>query len=153
MSLKGYEGRLYYNTGSEGSPSWSPINTVRDVTIGQEANEIDDTSRTTNGWRSRIQGLKQWGAEFEMIYTPSDIAWQAVRESYYLGTPAEILIMDQDITIDGAEGLRGFAEVTGFDKEEPLEDVQINSTTFVGSSEPTAVVATGGVVAPIAGLS
>jgi len=151
MSLKGYEGRLYYNTGTEASPTWSPVNTVRDVTLGQEANDIDDTSRTTNGWRSRIQGLKQWGCEFEMIYTPTNAAWEAIRAHFVAGTPAEILVMDQDITIDGAYGLRGFAEVTGFDKEEPLEDVQINSTTFVGSSEPTWVVSSGGAVSPVAG--
>lgn len=149
MSLKGYEGRLYYNTGTEVAPVWAPVNTVRDVSLGQEANDIDDTSRTTNGWRSRIQGLKQWGTEFEMIYTPTDTAWQAIRNHFYNGDPAEILVMDQDISIDGAEGLRGFAEVTGFDKEEPLEDVQINSTTFVGSSEPTPVVASSGAVTPI----
>jgi len=151
MSLKGYEGRLYYNTGTPASPIWAPINTVKDVTLNQEANDIDDTSRTTNGWRSRIQGLKQWGCEFEMIYTPSDAAWQAVRENFEAGTPAEILVLDQDIAIDGAEGLRGFAEVTGFDKEEPLEDVQMNSTTFVGSSEPVWVEASGGVVSPKTG--
>lgn len=148
MSLKGYEGRLYYNTGTPESPTWEPVNTVKDVTLNQEANDIDDTSRTTNGWRSRIQGLKQWGTEFDMIYTPSDSAWQAIRVHFEEGTPAEILVLDQDIAIDGAEGLRGFAEITGFDKEEPLEDVQMNSVTFVGSSEPATVVASGGVVAP-----
>jgi len=111
-----------------------------------EANDIDDTSRTTNGWRSRIQGLKQWGTEFEMIYDPTNTAWEQIRQHFFDGDPADILVLDQDISIDGAEGLRGTAEVTGFDKEEPLEDVQINNTTFVGSSEPTWVVASGGVV-------
>jgi hypothetical protein len=151
MSLIGYEGRLYYNTGTEGSPTWVPVNTVRDVSLTQEANEVDDTSRTTAGWRSRRQGLKQWGTEFETIYEPSNTAWQAIRENFYNGTPSEILVLDQDISIDGAEGLRGFAEVTGFDKEEPLEDVQINNTTLVGSSEATWVIAASGAVTPKSG--
>ena len=148
MSLLGYEGVLYYNTGTEGSPTWTAIDTVRDVTANMEANDVDDTSRTTNGWRSRKQGLKQWGADFEMIYDPSNTAWQAVRSSFFSGDEIEILILDQDISVDGAEGLRGTVEVTNFEKTEPLEDVQANSTTFAGNGTPVWVVASGGSVSP-----
>jgi len=151
MSLIGYEGVLYYNAGSPGSPTWTAIDTVRDVTAQLDAGTVDDTSRTTNGWRSRKQGLKEWGADFEMIYEPTNTAWQKVRESFFNGDQVEVLILDQDISIDGARGLRGTVEVTGFEKAEPLEDVQSNSTTFAGSSVPVWVVASSGAVTPESG--
>jgi predicted secreted protein len=148
MSLIGYEAVLYYNNGTSESPTWLPIDTVRDVTVTMEANDVDDTSRTTNGWRSRKQGLKQWGSDFEMIYETSNTAWQLVRASFFNGTPIEILALDQDISVDGAEGLRGSVEITNFEKGEPLEDVQTNSTTFAGNGTPVWVVANGGSVSP-----
>ena len=148
MSFIGYEGVLYYNSGTPTVPVWSPIDTVRDVTVKLDANTVDDTSRTTNGWRSRKQGLKQWGADFEMIYDPSNVAWQNVRASFFDGTEIEILALDQDISIDGAEGLQGVVEVTNFEKAEPLEDVQSNSTSFAGNATPVWVVAGSGAVTP-----
>jgi predicted secreted protein len=139
---------LYYNTGTVGTPIWAPIDTVRSVTVNLGADAVDDTSRTTNGWRSRIQGLKEWGASFEMIYDPSNTPWQAVRSSFFAGDPIEVLALDQDISVDGAEGLRGTVEVTSFEKAEPLEDVQSNSTELSGNGTPTWVVASGGAVLP-----
>jgi len=142
----GYEGALYYNSGTSGSPIWVEIDTTRDVTLNMSANDVDDTSRTTNGWRSRLQGLKEWGADFEMVYNTANTAWQKVREAFIDGTVIEILILDGDISVDDNEGLRGNAFVTDFTKEEPLEDVQSNSTSFVGNGEPTWVVSSGGAV-------
>lgn len=147
-SLVGYEGSIYYNSGTTGSPVWSEIDTVRDVTLNLEGNEVDDTSRTTDGWRSRKQGLKQWGADFEMVYNTANTAWQKVRQSFFENTTIEVLILDQDIQVDGAEGLRGTVFVTNFEKSEPLEDVQSNSTTFVGNGTPVWQVASGGAVSP-----
>jgi len=144
----GYEGVVYYNTGTEGSPVWVEIDTVRDVTLNLTRNEIDDTSRTTNGWRSRLGGLSEWGADFEMIYDTSNTSWQKIRESYFDNTIVDVLILDGDITVDDKEGLRGNVFVTEMSREEPLEDVMSNSTTMVGNGEPTWVVSAGGVVIP-----
>jgi len=142
----GYEGVVYYNAGTEVTPVWTAIGTVRDVTLNLTRNEIDDTSRTTNGWRSRLGGLSEWGADFEMIYDTANAAWQKVRESYFDNTVVEVLILDGDITVDGKEGIRGDVFVTEMSREEPLEDVMSNATTMVGNAEPTWVVSSGGAV-------
>lgn len=148
MSIVGHQCVLYYNNGTEVSPSWLEIDTVRDVTLSLSANEVDDTSRTTNGWRSKLAGLREWGADFEMIYDPSNTAWQKVREAYFDGSSLEILALDGDIIEDDHEGLRGVVFVTNFERAEPLEDVVANSTTFVGNGTPTWVISQGGQVVP-----
>ena len=142
----GYQGAFYYNSGTSGSPVWEEITTVRDVTLNLTRNEVDDTSRTTNGWRSRLGGLSEWGADFEMVYNTDITSWQKVRESYFDNTVVEVLVIDGDITVDGNEGIRGDVFVTEFSREEPLEDVMSNSCTMVGNGEPTWVVSSGGVV-------
>ena len=150
-TIVGYDCVLYYNNGTVGSPSWLEIDTVRDVTLNLERNEIDDTSRTTNGWRSRLAGLAQWGADFEMIYNTANTAWQKVRESFFLNTSIEVLVLDGDITVDDQEGIRGTVFVTNFERAEPLEEAVTNSTTFVGSGTPNWVKSSGGVVVPVDG--
>jgi len=148
-STVGHECVFYYNAGTSGSPSWQEIDTVRDVNLTLSSNEVDDTSRTTNGWRSKLAGLREWGADFEMIYDSSNTAWQKVREAYFNGTSIEILALDGDITVDGQQGVRGTVFVTEFSRAEPLEDVVANSTTMVGNGTPEWVESSGGAVAPI----
>jgi len=150
-TIVGYDCVLYYNNGTSGSPSWLELDTVRDVTLNLERNEVDDTSRTTAGWRSRLAGLAQWGADFDMIYNTDNTAWQKVRESFFLNTSIEVLILDGDISVDGQEGLRGTVFVTSFERSEPLEEAVTNATTFVGSGTPTWVISSGGVVVPVDG--
>ena len=149
-SKVGYTGALYYNNGTSGSPVWVEVDTVRDVTLNLSRNEVDDTSRTTNGWRSFLAGLAEWGADFEMIYNTANAAWQQIRNSFLNNTVIEILILDGDITVDDNEGIRGNVFVTDFSREEPLEDVMSNSTTLKGNGAATWVKSSGGAVAPIA---
>jgi predicted secreted protein len=150
-SVIGYDCVLYYNNGTTGSPSWLEIDTVRDVTLNLSRNEVDDTSRTAQGWRSRLAGLAEWGADFEMIYNTANTAWQKVRESFFANTVIEVLALDGDITVDDKEGLRGDVFVTRFERAEPLEDVVSNSTTFVGNGTPQWVRSSGGEVSPVDG--
>jgi len=144
----GSVGAIYYNNGTATTPSWVEIATVRDVTLNLSANEVDDTSRTNQGWRSKLQGLREWGADFEMIYEPTDTAWEKVRESFFDGTSIEILVLDQDISVDGSEGVRGTVFVTEFSRAEPLEEVMSNATTMVGSGTPQWGTTSGGVFVP-----
>jgi len=147
-TIVGYNARMYYNSGTEAVPVWLEIDTVRDVTLNQTRNEIDDTSRTTNGWRSRLAGLAEWGADFEMVYNTANTAWQMIRSSVDTNTIIEVLLLDGDIQVDGHEGMRGSVFVTEFSRAEPLEDVISNSCTMVGNGEPTWVISAGGAVVP-----
>jgi len=150
-STVGYECVLYYNNGTTESPNWLEIDTVRDVTLNLSRNDVDDTSRTTDGWRSRLAGLAEWGADFEMIYNTANTAWEKVRASFFDNTSIEILALDGDISVDGKQGIRGTVFVTSFERAEPLEDVVSNSVTFVGNGTPTWVESSGGVVTNVDG--
>lgn len=148
MSFIGYEGRLYYNNGTTGSPIWLEIDCVRDVSLSKDANEVDDTCRTTDGWRSRKQGLRQWGLDFEMVYDPANAAWAEIRKAYFCGDVIEILDLDGDLSVDGKQGIRGSVFVTNMTLERPLEDVMANSVTLVGNGTPNWGTTSGGVFVP-----
>lgn len=149
MSTVGHECALYVNTATPEAPVWLEIITARDNNLNMSASEVDDTDRSTDGWRSKIPGLNEWGDDFEMIYDTTNLGWQKIRDTYLAQGTVEILSLDGDITVDGTEGLRGLASITEFTRAEPLEDVVANSVTFVGSGTPAWVIANGGTVTPI----
>jgi len=148
MSRVGFRGALYINTGTITTPVWTEIPCVRDVTLNLSSDDVDDTCRVTDGWRSRLAGLREWGADFEMVYEPLDAAFNDVREAFLAGTSLEVAILDEDISIDGTEGIQGTVFVTEFNREEPLEDVMNSSVTFVGNGTPAWVIASMGALAP-----
>ena len=147
-STIGHDAAIYFNTGTVTTPVWTEIDCVRDVNLDLSSSEVDDTCRTTNGFRSRIQGLKQWGADFEMVYDTTNAAWELVRAAYFDKTKIEVLILDNDISVDGSEGVQGDIYVSDFTEAQPLDDIISNSVTLLGASEAVWVVTSMGAPAP-----
>ena len=52
MGVKlGLDARLYMNSGTYASPTWSGLNTVRDLTLNLETGEADVSTRSNQGWQ------------------------------------------------------------------------------------------------------
>jgi len=115
MSAKlGMEAKLYRNTGSYESPVWAEIENVKDLALNLEAGEADVTTRANDGWRATIATLKDASVEFGMV--------SAIQDAYFDGTSIEFAVMDGRIETEGSEGLRATMAVTGFSRDEPLEE-------------------------------
>lgn len=148
MSTIGHDAAIYFNTGTPTIPVWTEIPCVRDVNLDLTSSEVDDTCRSTDGWRSRIQGLKEWGANFDMVHDNDDAGWELVRAAYFNKTKIEVLILDNDISIDGAEGVQGDIYVSDFSEAQPLDDIITNSVVLLGSGTPVWVETAMGAPAP-----
>jgi len=82
------------------------------------------------------------------VYNTANTAWQKIKTSFLNNTIIEVLVLDGDIAIDGAEGLRGNVFVTDFSREEPLDDVMSNSTSMKGNGAPVWGATSSGVFVP-----
>lgn len=123
MSAKlGMEAKLYRNTGSYESPVWAEIENVKDLALNLEAGEADVTTRANDGWRATIATLKDASVEFGMVWDTEDADFSAIQDAYFDGTSIEFAVMDGDIETEGSEGLRATMAVTGFSRDEPLEE-------------------------------
>lgn len=124
----GQDAKIYYcAAGIGGTPVWTLIGNVKDVTLNLQKSEADVTTRGNNGWKATVGTLKDGSVEFNMIWDTSDPAFNAFQEAYFAesGSGDEIIgvaVMDGDIETPGSQGLWADMMVTDFTRSEPLED-------------------------------
>ncbi len=134
MAIKlGMDAKLYRNTGSFASPTWNLIPNVKDLTLSLETGEADVTTRGNNGWRATVATLKDGSVEFEMIWDTEDDDFTAIRNAFLNNTALELAILDGLSSVAGSQGLRASFMITGFTRNEPLEE----AITVSVSAKPT----------------
>jgi TP901-1 family phage major tail protein len=121
--------KLYQNTGSYASPTWSLMGNVKDVTLNLETGEADVTTRGNDGWRATVATLREASVEFEMIWDPSDAGFTAIQTAFFANSMVELAVMDGDITTAGSQGLRATCMITSFSRAEALEEAITASVT------------------------
>lgn len=152
MAIKlGLDAKLYIDDESSyASPTWSEVTNCKDLTLGLEKNEADVTVRGNNGWRAMVGVLKEGSIEFTMIWDTEDANFQIIKDAFLANSSpsnlVNIAVMDGDITTPGSEGLRSMCTVSGFTRNEPLEealtvDVKLKPTYFPADPTEWLVVA------------
>ena len=79
----GMDAKLYRNAGSFGSPIWTEVTNVKDLTLNLEKGEADVTTRANGGWRATVGTLKD--ASIDFIFSSLCLQWvhplpEALRE-------------------------------------------------------------------------
>ena len=69
--VKGTTFRLYWNTGSEGTPVYSTIGTEKDITVTVNAEIIDTTSKDAT-WATNVSNIKSWSVSGSAIHNAGD---------------------------------------------------------------------------------
>jgi len=131
MSVKlGLDARLYYcAAGMEGTPTWTELTNVKDVTLNLETGEADVTTRANAGWRASVATLKEGSIEFEMVWDTEDTGFTAIKDAYFNNAAIAFAVMDGDISTVGSQGLQADFTITNFSRNEPLEEALTVSVT------------------------
>jgi hypothetical protein len=129
----GLEMKLYRNTGTYESPTWTEMTNVRDVTLNLEKGEADVTTRGSGGFRATKGTLKDASLEFESVYDPDDADYVALETAYFNDTALDVAVADGDIAVSGTKYIRAEMEVFSFSRSEPLEE----GVTVSVSMKPT----------------
>ena len=130
MSVKlGMDAKLFRNTGTYETPTWTEVTNVRDVTLNLEAGEADVTTRGNAGWRANIATLRDASLEFEMVWDAADDDFTEIRTAFLTNGSVEFAVMDGDIAASGSQGLRATMSITNFSRSEPLEEAITVSVT------------------------
>ena len=127
----GNEGVIYYEVGV-GTDSWRMILKVRNNDLTMSASEIDTSTRNNDGWKTSRAGMKTWGASFDMLYDTANEGWLELKQAFWDNTRIHVKIVD---STDG-EGIIGYANVTQFDRGEPMDDMMTTAVTLVNATKP-----------------
>jgi hypothetical protein len=131
MAVKlGSEAKLYFcAAGIGGTPVWTLITNVKDLTLNVEQGEADVTTRGTGGWKATVGTLKDATVEWEMVWDTADEGFEAVRDAFFGGTLIGLAVMDGPIDEAGSEGLWADCAILKFDRSEALEEAITVSVT------------------------
>ena len=100
------------------------------------AAEADATTRGNSGWRATIATLRDAEVSFEMVWKTSDASFTAIKNAFLSNTSdtdlrlLQFAILDQVRSEGSAQGLLGAFSITGFERTEALEEVQMVAVTI-----------------------
>jgi hypothetical protein len=121
-TVLGFNGKLYRNTGTYGSPTWNEVPNVKDLSVSIEKGEADASTRESS-WKQVRGSLKDATIEFGMVYDTGDVDWTALRDAFLNSTPVELAIADGAIATNGTQYLRVSVEVMKFSTTQALAEV------------------------------
>jgi TP901-1 family phage major tail protein len=131
IPVDGVDFLLYINTGDESTPSWSVLGGQRGATFKRQADEIDASSKTSNGWKDTIPGLRSWGIEADALVLDNDAAFEKLDECYMNRSPVQVRYARKD-----GSKWEGKATITDLSEDTPHDDVATYKLTLSGIGAP-----------------
>ncbi len=123
MVKLGLDAKLYFcAAGIGGSPTWTELTNVKNVTLSLQKGEADVTTRANNKWKATAATLKEGTIEFEMVWDTADAGFTAIKNAYFDDSVIGIAAMDGGVTTPGSQGLWADCHVIDFSRDEPLEE-------------------------------
>lgn len=111
----------------------------RDCTLSMNGDSIDTTTKTNNGWKTSLQGLKSWQMTMECVNYLGDAATSQIslKQAFMNGTNIQV-----SMHFGTGEVYSGEASITSLEMSGTMDDVSIASLTLEGASALTATFPT-----------
>ncbi|MDA2738377.1 phage tail tube protein [Bacillus cereus group sp. Bc015] len=106
------------------------------ATINRSMNVIETTDKTSNGWVTKIGGIKEWSIELESFMVIGDAGYKALSEAFKNRSEVDVECAVGGITY------KGKALISDFPIEAPQDDAVTFSSTLEGTGELTETTAT-----------
>ena len=105
------------------------IDGQQSLTINRSAETIEVNSKSENGWKDSLVGLREWSIDLDSLYIPSADSHKALATAFDNGDPICIKVYNNK-TKKGMFG--GLGILTTFDCEFPEDDVAVASISLQG---------------------
>ena len=128
MAIAGYGGGVYLDS--------TKVAEIANWSLDMSADDIDITSFDSEGWRERIQGIKEWSGSFEGNFEPDDTDGQGeLIDAWLSGEPVTL-----ELQVNSTVKFSGDALVT-LNIETPVDDKANLSCDFQGTGAlaPTGI--------------
>lgn len=133
---------IYLNTGAtEENPTWTLLGGQRSGDLSRQADEIDASSKTTDGWKSTIPGLKNWSLDLESVYLAGDAGAKFLEAAFMACKQVHIKFEYPDKSY-----VTGWASITECSLSTPHDDVATISGTLSGDGPLSELIAAPGEV-------
>ena len=132
MAIAGFGGGVYIGD----TPK--KVAEIANWSLDMSADDIDITSFDSEGWRERIQGIKEWSGSFEGNFEPGDTNGQAALINAWLNGEKVKL----ELQVNASVKFSGDALITP-SIETPVDDKASFSCDFSGTGPLTPTLSGG----------
>ncbi|HOK95547.1 MAG TPA: phage tail tube protein [Anaerohalosphaeraceae bacterium] len=129
MNAKIYQGAAAADPATLDPATLTEMGNVKDVTLSLEAGEADITTRANSGWRATAPTLRECSCEFEMVWKPGDVGFEAIKSAFLSAGTVALAVLTGAHNESGAEGPVGNWSITNFSRSEALEEAVTVSVT------------------------
>lgn len=130
MGILGINCKVYRNTGSYGTPTWTAVDAFRDVTLRYSWDEVEAPSRASK-IKSVLKALGDYHATGEIKCSYTDAGYLAITAALNSQTSnIDLLILNGTSSTNGAEGVRLDALITTGDEDQGIGNALYRSVTM-----------------------
>ena len=126
----GLSAKLYRNTATWGTPTWSEITPVKDLTLNLEMSVAEVKARLS-AFVQNLTCLKSISVDFNMINDTSIANHGTLRDAFFAGTLVGFAVADDAIATSGTEHFRFEGYVTKWNVTQNLEEAMMVDATLV----------------------
>lgn len=136
----GFDGTIYFNGGTYGSPTWGLVNAVRDVNIGADMDETDASTRIGGGVKQSEPTLLAIELSGKIRSNDADSNGFILMETaFFTRTSLDVLFLDNPNTVNGSRGYRCDMKVFKFGEPQNLGDVLFREFSIKPCASANAV--------------
>lgn len=114
--------KLYFNSGSYGTPTWVEVNLVSDLVVDATWNEAEGSTRAEQAQVFEPTNLKL-DLTGKIRKNILDTPYLMIRAAHLVKTSLDILILDRSIATVGADGFRFEGKVFNWSEDQGLGTV------------------------------
>lgn len=132
---------LYVNAGTTAAAKFVLVGGQRNSPLNMAADSIDGSHKNSGGWKTNLQGLKNWSMEHDGLLIMSDEGRQVMEYCYRNSKQVNIKLVYKN-----GSYRTGWANITKFDEDNSHTGVQTVKITLEGVgpiSDITAAETTG----------
>jgi len=129
--VDGVDFLISVNTGTEDTPVYKVLGGQRSATFKRQADEIDASSKTSDGWKDTIPGLRSWGIDADALVLEGDDAYSKLDECYMNRKAVQVKYARKD-----GSYWTGMATITDLSESSPHNDVATYTLTLSGIGKP-----------------
>lgn len=117
-AVSGVDFIVKVNTGTEASPVWTAVAGQRNATLNMGMEEIDITSKDSQGWHEGLPGVRNWSIDFDGLIIEDDAGLSALEDAYMNKAQVEVqLVTPAGYTYSGKATLTDFSYDTPYEGE------------------------------------
>lgn len=146
MAKTGIKCKLYLNTATYGSPTWTEINFISDLSVNAVWDEVDGSVR---GSRVKASAKSLLGLELagKIRASDSDANYTTIIEAMLSDGALDLMVLNGAKDANGTRGYRADFNVFGASEDQSMGVVVFNDITLkpsISTHLPHAVVVTAG---------